>query len=163
MKGNSLRLILVMVVGLIASGCASLGPMQSSHGLLKTNAFDPIFISTIDEEGGEGVMYRAVSSMFKGEPGMEFVPTDTLVITGQAIYLVRWDTMNYDFVHKVNIPISEVESVKVSAVDSFWSARSWGDLFVNSQSGDLFVFRVYDGSAEIAKKVIMDTLERKGS
>lgn len=163
MKGNSLRLILVMVVGLIASGCASLGPMQSSHGLLKTNAFDPVFISSIDEEGDEVVMYRAVSSMFKGEPGMEFVPTDTLVITDQAIYLVRWDTMNYDFVHKVNIPVSEVESVNVSAVDSFWSARSWGDVFVNSQSGDVFIFRVYDGSAEIAKKVIMDALDRAGS
>lgn len=108
-------------------------------------------------------MYRAVSSMFKGEPGMDFVPRDTLVITNQSIYLVQWDTMNYDFVHKVNIPISEIESVKVSAVDSFWRARSWGDLFVNSQSGDVFIFRVYDGSAEIAKKVVMDTLERNGS
>ncbi len=163
MKGNGLRLILVMVVCLVASGCSSLGPMQSSHGLLKTNAFDPIFISTIDEEGDEMVMYRAVSSMFKDEPGMEFVQTDTLVITDKAIYLVRWNTMNYDFVHKVNIPISEVESVKVSSVDSFWSARGWGDLFVNSQSGDVFIFRVYDGSAEIAKKVIMDALEISGS
>lgn len=94
---------------------------------------------------------------------MEFMSRDTLVITSQAIYLVQWDTMNYDFVHKVNIPITEVESVKVSAVDAFWSARSWGDLFVNSQSGDIFIFRVYDGSAEIAKKVIMDALDRSGS
>jgi hypothetical protein len=61
------------------------------------------------------------------------------------------------------VGVSPGDSCLETYVDSFWSASSWGDLFVNSQSGGTFIFRFYEGSAEIAKKVTMDTLERNGS
>lgn len=74
-------LILIMVLGLLMSGCASQGPMKKAHGLMmETELFDPIFISSLGENSSEKVIYKKpASNVSEGDPGFSMI-SDALVV-----------------------------------------------------------------------------------
>jgi len=153
-------LTLIMFLGLLLSGCASQGPMKKAHGLMtETELFDPIFINSLEENSSEKVIYKKpASNVSQGDPGFSLV-SDALVVTDQGIYFVRWNTYNYSFVHKINIPLSSVRGVDLLKRKQPWIGAAGADVIVKTEQDLNYRFRIYDGSEDMAVKAIDDQLD----
>tara|TARA_B100000809_G_scaffold264195_1_gene319376 strand:- start:158 stop:622 length:465 start_codon:yes stop_codon:yes gene_type:complete len=149
-----------MAIGLIflLSGCASPDSMTSKHGLVKTAAFDPLFIAST-KNSVTNVKYKTATLMFKKEMPAFAILKDTLVIADSGIFLVEWDTNSLNFHHKLELPFSEISEVK-SVINERNFLPNSQYLKVTTVKNEHYNFAIFDETVELSKRLIESQLSR---
>ncbi len=146
------RLLLAAFVVLTLSACSAPGPMQTKIGLLKTPAFDPIFISSLNS-APSGVEYKTYTVMFRDKMPAMAMLKDTLVITNEGVYLSEWDIRNYTFIHKLKLPYADIKTVETTTKErSFLPDSQY--LKIITKTDSQYNFAIFDGSVNLASSLI---------
>jgi hypothetical protein len=151
-KGNCVRIFAVVLLVLFLTGCASSGPMQTKHGLINTQSFDTIFIESTNNRVKQ-VRYKKATVMYRGEMPAFASVDDTLVIADLGIFLVEWDTTHLRYIHKLELPFNEIESVEAVIQERSILPNSQ-QLKVTTSQNEIYHFMIFNGSVDRAKQLI---------
>lgn len=139
------------------SGCASsIDPMKTKHGLLETESFTPIFISST---GGKikTIYYKNSTLMYQNKTPLIANLTDSLIITDKGIFLVEWDIEKFKYAHKLELPYDKIASVNAVVTERLLLPNSQ-ILEVNTTDNNQYNFVIFDGSVHVAEKIVDENL-----
>jgi hypothetical protein len=149
--------IIIISLTLLLVGCGSSpGPMKSKVGIIETPAFEPLFLASTKNRSKE-VKYKAIVIKFTDRLPAFGLFSDILVIADDGVFLVEWDTINYSFIHKLELPYSEIKDVKSIFLKHSFGADS-EHLQIISTHDDQYNFFILNDTNEIAKKLIRSEL-----
>lgn len=111
------KLIIPILSIILLSGCAQPGPMQTPNGLLKTKAFEPIFLHTINN-GSKSVLFKEYTTFYEHK---ELKAWGVFTITEQGVYFAVWDTQAFEYNILFKLDKNEIANINEDIiVRSMW-------------------------------------------
>ncbi|UYM16212.1 hypothetical protein [Endozoicomonas euniceicola] len=115
-----LRNLILILIAVVLTGCASPGPMQLATGPMNTPVFDPVILNTVND-GSETVRFKEWTTMYENK---ELRLWGVFFITDKGAYLASWDSRGYEYNLRYQMKANDIKSFEDDTVVRDWWADS---------------------------------------